>query len=57
MRPFLYGLDLVTNFGSERNPAVVVCGDEGIPGLLMLQAEIAMTMRRIGFRPNAANRM
>jgi 2'-5' RNA ligase len=50
MRPFLYGLDLVTNFGSERNPAVVVRGDEGIPGLLMLQAEMAMTMRRIGFR-------
>jgi 2'-5' RNA ligase len=50
MQPFLYGLDLLTNFGSERNPAVVVRGDdESTPGLTMLQDEIATTMRKIGF--------
>lgn len=50
MPPFLYGLDLVANFGSEKNPAVVLRGEEGIPGLLTLQDELATAMRKIGLR-------
>jgi 2'-5' RNA ligase len=50
MPPFLCGLDLVTHFGSEHNPAVVMCGDEGTPGVLMLQDELMVTMREIGLR-------
>jgi RNA 2',3'-cyclic 3'-phosphodiesterase len=47
--PFPVAFNRVTNFGSERNRALVLVGDDGVEGLRMFQHELIAALRKIRF--------
>jgi 2'-5' RNA ligase len=53
MPPFVAGFDCAMNFGQTKGP-LVLCGGDGVEGVIMFQQELATTMRRIGLRSRNA---
>jgi 2'-5' RNA ligase len=49
MPPFAVAFDRVTTFGRGRKRPLVLVGDIGIAGLLMLQRELVAALSKIGF--------
>jgi 2'-5' RNA ligase len=49
MPPFLASFDCARNF-AETGGVLVLCGEEGVDGIRMLQNELAVAMRMIGLR-------
>jgi 2'-5' RNA ligase len=49
MPPFLVGFDRLLTFGITGNRPLVLCGDDGVAGVTMLQSELAASLRKVGF--------
>ena len=49
MRSFLVSFDRLLTFGSSGNRPLVLCGDDGVAGVMMLRNELIAGMRKVGF--------
>jgi 2'-5' RNA ligase len=53
MPSFVASFNCAKSFGRETGP-LVLCGDEGVTGFMMLRTEVATALRKIGFRTGSA---